>query len=309
MAIDPLSSILALLDARGVASVSLLTGGDWALAFPAFNGVKFNAIIKGSCWLKVEGVEKPLYLQSGDCFLLLGGRTFLLASDLDIEPESAKSVFDAAPDGAARHGPFEDMLLVGGRIEIDPIDAELLVNALPPLVHIDSLSRNAGTIRWLLKHLADELTEVRPGKALAGNSLMQIMFVEALRAYLLSQDAPAISWLAALGDRRIGEALNRIHSQPEQGWTLKELAAAAGMSRSAFASRFKEMLNLAPLDYLLRWRMRLAAKRLRTSSTPIATIAFSSGYDTESGFSSAFRRVIGLSPAQYRRANRVLPET
>jgi AraC-like DNA-binding protein len=108
-------------------------------------------------------------------------------------------------------------------------------------------------------------------------------------------------WLQALGDPRVGAAIRLLHAEPARRWQLQELAAAAGMSRSNFALRFKQLAGLAPLDYLLRWRMRLGAKALRGGSDPVSAIAWALGYQSESAFSHAFKRINGMSPQAYRR--------
>jgi AraC-like DNA-binding protein len=99
----------------------------------------------------------------------------------------------------------------------------------------------------------------------------------------------------------VGAAINALHEDPAQRWTLQELAARAGMSRSSFALRFKETVGEAPMEYLTRWRMLLAGDRLTHSGDAVSAIALSLGYDSESAFSTAFKRVMGCSPRQYGR--------
>ncbi|HTJ58941.1 MAG TPA: AraC family transcriptional regulator [Devosiaceae bacterium] len=298
---DPLSDIFRLLDARSLMSVSLVAGGDWAIRFDAFGGIKFNAVARGACWLAVEGLE-PIRLSAGDCFLLKGGRPFLLASALNVPPDAAGPIFARAEEGVARHGAGDDTFVIGGRLELDAADASLLLEVLPPVIHFRGPSDPAAAVRWLLTRLAAELTEVRPGKSLVCADLMQMMLIEALRAQLAAGEHAATGWFAALGDRQIGSVLQRLHADPSHPWTLDSLAAAAGMSRSSFAARFKTTVGLAPMDYLLRWRIRLASKWLRASKESVSSIALSLGYESESGFSTAFKRVTAQSPVQYRKS-------
>ncbi len=112
----------------------------------------------------------------------------------------------------------------------------------------------------------------------------------------------AVGWFFALADERLSAAMGAMHGDPAQRWTLQELAERAGMSRSSFAMKFKETVGETPMEYLTRWRMLLAADRLESSSDPISVIAFSLGYESESAFSTAFKRVMGCSPRQFSRA-------
>lgn len=304
MATDPLSDILALLEARGMLTVRMVTGGAWSLAFQPFEGIKFNALARGHCWLIVQD-EAPVRIDAGDCFLLMGGRPFVIASDPSLTPVPAAPIFAASAEHACTHfGSGEDVYFIGGRLDIDQADAALLLDALPSTLVMHARSDTAGIIRWLLQRLVVELEGTLPGQTMAGTSLLQLMFVEVLRAYAQSEGAQSLGWLAALGDQRIGQALQAIHGQPDGEWTLMGLAAQAGMSRSSFAQKFKDMVGVAPLEYLLNWRMRLAAKRLRTGTAPVGSIALSLGYESESGFSSAFKRVMGVPPLHYRQQRR-----
>ena len=126
------------------------------------------------------------------------------------------------------------------------------------------------------------------------------MLVQALRAHLAEGLSGGVEWLFALADEQIGPAINAMHGEPAHSWTLQELAERVGMSRSGFAQKFKETVGATPIDYLTRWRMLLAGDRLAHSSDPISAISISLGYDSESAFSTAFKRVMGCSPRHYR---------
>ena len=133
--------------------------------------------------------------------------------------------------------------------------------------------------------------------------LAHMLFVQVLRAYLASGEQLPVGWLGALADARIGLALNLMHRSPGRRWTLGDLTLATGMSRSAFSSRFKRLVGTGLLNYLLRWRMQLAAKELRKNTEPVSSIAYSVGYESESAFSNAFKRVMGKAPKRYQRDN------
>lgn len=156
--------------------------------------------------------------------------------------------------------------------------------------------------------LSAEWNSPVPGSNAAAEHLAQLLFVEMIRSWLRSTDAPIAGWLRALSDRRIGEAIRLIHSRPDRQWLVQELAKDVGMSRSNFALRFKQIVGLSPLDYLGRWRIRLAAKALRSTADTLSTISLSLGYKAESTFSYAFKRTVGVSPMKYRQMHQKNPE-
>jgi AraC-like DNA-binding protein len=105
--------------------------------------------------------------------------------------------------------------------------------------------------------------------------------------------------LRAAADPRLGVALRMMHGEPGKAWRLDQLASAAAMSRTIFASQFKAAAGVAPLAYLARWRMRLAERALRQGDVPVAVLARDLGYSSESAFSHAFKRIVGVSPSRY----------
>jgi AraC-like DNA-binding protein len=127
------------------------------------------------------------------------------------------------------------------------------------------------------------------------------MLIHALRLHLAEGPQGGVGWLFALADRQMGAAISAMHEAPARRWTLQELAEHVGMSRSTFAQRFKETVGESPMEYLTRWRMMLAADRVENSKESVGTIALSLGYESESAFSTAFKRVMGCSPRQYSR--------
>jgi AraC-like DNA-binding protein len=307
--VDPLSEVLSLLSARSVLSARLQMGGDWSMRFPS-EGVKFNAVIHSKCFMLQEGSTDAVQLQAGDCFLLTNCGSYVLCSDPQLTPVDAQGMFSEDADGTLMHdGGSDGFLAIGGRITLDDADSSLLLDTLPTVFHIERESTEAPVVRWLLSRLVDEWASARPGSALAVDHLAQLLFVEVIRAWIRSPGALSSGWLHAIDDRRIGLALRLMHAEPARRWLLQELADAAGMSRSNFALRFKQLAGVAPLDYLLRWRMRLAAKALRSGSDTVSAISYSLGYQSESAFTNAFRRVMGAAPQHYRRGRRPLATT
>lgn len=296
---DPLSDVLSLLRPKTAISAGLDAGGKWAIQFPAHEGIKFNTLIRGACWVSVEGEAEPVRIESGDCFLLTRGRPFLFATDNAPPPISSASIYDQATDGIATCNGGGDFFLIGGRFSFEGDHAGLLFDALPAIVHVRDASSQATVMRWGLEQLALELKQGAPGGALMADHLAQIMLLQVLRLWLAS--GRQHGWLGALADDRLARALGAMHAEPQRRWTLTALAGVAGMSRTTFAERFRDVVGKTPFDHLTSWRMQLAADRLRRSADSVASIGFSVGYESEAAFSTAFRRVMGCTPMQHRR--------
>jgi AraC-like DNA-binding protein len=306
MAVDPFSDILRLANAQSVVSGGFTAGGAWAIRFPAFDKLKFSALIRGTGWLLMDE-DEPVCIDAGDVFLLSVPRSFILASDLAAVPIEAASVFSPNVSEVVNLGGGEECFQIGGFVQLDPASGGLLADVLPPLIHVKADSPHAPVLRWLLDQLVREQTAELSGASLASAQLAQLIFIEILRAHLESSGdlvAGAAGWLRALGDKRIAPALRLMHGDPARSWQLEELAKATAMSRTTFVLRFKTVAGVPPLTYLLNWRMRLAERALRTESVPVSALALSLGYTSESAFSNAFKRTVGMAPKRYRDAAR-----
>lgn len=292
---DPLSDILVLLEAHSLVTNGLHAGGDWAFSCPAPEGLKFVVVVEGRAWIRSANTE-PLRLGPGDVLLLNGSSPYVLASDPDVEPVDAALIFQDSPDGIGRHGETPDVLMLGGRVLLDRARGDLLLDVLPPLVHVPAERADAETVRWLVARLDAELARGRPGASLAATQFAQLIVIHIIRAHLEAGGAAVSGWLRGLADRRLAPALDLLHREPARGWRLDELARAVGMSRTAFAVRFREVTGMTPLAYLARWRMHLADRALRTGGRTVAEIGHMLGYASESAFGAAFKREMGVPP-------------
>ena len=306
---DPLSDVLSLLKPRSYTSGGFDLGGAWSIRFARHEGIKCYALVSGQCWLCVEGVPEPVRLAAGDCFLLPRGRPFCLASDLTLTPVDAYTFFQLPLNGAIHTvNGGGDCFGVGGHFALTGKHADILLGALPPIVHIRKESDKAA-MRWSLERMMEELRERQPGGFLVAQQLAYMMLVQALRLHLAEGLDGGVGWLFALADKQMGAAINAMHEDPAHRWTLQELAEVAGMSRSSFALKFKQTVGASPMEYLTRWRMLLAGDKLTDRSNPISVIALSLGYESESAFSTAFKRVMGCSPRQYSRGRNPAPSS
>lgn len=303
---DPLSNILALLKPRGYVSTALDAGGEWALRFPPNAGIKCYSIVSGHCWLSIEGVDDPIILSAGDSFLLPGGRPFVMASNLLLPPVDSNEVF-ASPriKGVISHNGGGNCLMLGSRFFLGQRHAGILLSMLPPVVFIRAKADQA-VLLWSVNLMIQELSEQRPGSELTAEHLAHLIMIQALRMHMNEGSKNGgMGWLYALADPKLAAALNAMHATPAHRWTLAELAQYAGMSRSAFALKFKKVVGTTTMEYLTQWRMMLAGDKLLNSGLPISAIAPSLGYESESAFSTAFKRVIGCSPRDYTRRHRL----
>ena len=298
---DPLSDVLALLKPRSYASGGFDAGGQWSLKYPRGEGIKCYAVVSGECWLSVEDVPEVVRLRAGDCFLLPTGRPFRMATDMTLTPTDAKTIYTnqpKRPGGILSFNGGGDFFIVGSYFALSGNHAGMLLSALPPIVH---LYRKADqkALRWLVERMMQELREGQPGGALVAEHLAHMMLVQVLRLYLADDSRGGVGWLFALTDKQVGAALNAMHEEPARRWTLHGLAARAGMSRSAFALKFKAIVGSSPMEYLTRWRMLLAGDRLTHSADPISVIARSLSYESEAAFSTTFKKIMGSSPRRY----------
>ncbi|CAH2598636.1 putative AraC-like transcription regulator [Rhodovastum atsumiense] len=305
---DPLSDVLSLLRPHAYVSSGFEAGGDWAVRFgDQHRLIKCYAVVSGGCWLAVADAGEPVRLEAGDCFVLPGGRPFRLGSSLDAPAIEAHEIFPPARrGGVVRINGGGGMLLVGSRFGVSGNHVDMLLDLLPPIVHIRGRSEQAALL-WSVEQMMKELREGRPGNALVVRHLAHLMLVQALRVHLDMGEGRRAGWFFALADRQLGATITAIHADPAHRWTLQALAGIAGMSRSTFALRFRESVGEPPMQYVTRWRMLLACERLENTGDSVSAVAVSLGYESESAFSTAFRRVMGCSPRRYGRGYKAGP--
>lgn len=297
---DPLSDLLAFLQARCNLSGGLEAGGPWAHRFANRDAIKFCAVTEGGCWYSIDGMSEPARVDAGDVLITNGTRTLTLASAADLVPDATSTPLVRGSDNQYRLGRDRDFTMLGGIVQIDADRQALLLNGLPPLIHVRGTTDEAEPISWLLSRLVTEMNGERPGRTAVVSGLTQLLFVQTLRAYLAHAPDGDEGWLKGFGHRRLAIVLSCIHGEPSRNWGLEELARKAGMSRTSLAVRFREMMGVPPLAYLTQWRMYLARRELRAGAS-ISQAAAAVGYASESAFSTAFKRVMSVSPGKYRR--------
>lgn len=289
--LDPLSDVLAVLDARATRPVRLEAEGDWALAFPTRERLKFVAIVKGTCWIETPSRGRQR-LSAGDVCLI--GRTpFTVASNPDMPAIDGMSFLAGAGRDTLRLG-GDDTVMLGGGITLARENAGFLLDILPVFAVAPRSSVSAASVTAVLALLDAEMTRAEIGSGAVAVRLAEVLLVEAVRA--CATDAAPAGWLRALSDPRLGRALALVHEDIAKPWTVARLAAEAGMSRSAFSALFTTLAGQPPLAYVRSWRLARARAMLDQGEANVAGVAMSVGYASQSAFGHAFRRAFATTP-------------
>ncbi|HET8779509.1 MAG TPA: AraC family transcriptional regulator [Agromyces sp.] len=304
---DRIARVLQTLRMRGVFYCRSELTEPWALEMPAIaDSVSFHVPTVGSCWLRVDGAD-PVELRPGDLALVPHGRGHDIMSAPDAGPAPRVDLLPQQYLGphysVLRHGGGgRAMHVICGVVAFDDPAARELVRGLPRVLTVrGDAPVMASSVRDTLRLMADELTHAQPGAEAVATRLSDILVVQAIRAWLLHDPTARDGWLLALHDDRVGRALEAMHTEPGRDWSLEQLARTATMSRSGFSARFTGMVGEAPMAYLTRWRMNLAASRLRDDRPTVAQLAAELGYQSEAAFTRAFARTIGQTPGAVRR--------
>ncbi|WP_215546288.1 AraC family transcriptional regulator [Amycolatopsis sp. CA-230715] len=256
-------------------------------------------ILQGSCWLVTEGTD-AIPLNPGDVVFVPHPRVYVLADDpatpaIDFDPVAS----DESPVDEVEipgHGAVTETLCAAYYFDRDRVHPVL--DELPPVLHLPSAPGRHAALRGAIELLGTELAAPRPGGAVIVPALVDTLLVLILREWF--DEHPATGWATSLNDPAILSALRAIHRRPARPWTVENLAREAGLSRAAFAAKFKTTTTMPPLTYLTWWRMTLAARLLRTTGEPLRTISARVGYASEFAFAKAFKREFATSPRQYR---------
>lgn len=269
----------------------------------------YHYVVEGELKVRLfEGGEDVFVVRRGEVIMLPHNDLHLLGGDLALEPTLASEVIKQPENGglfAINHGGGGDRTrIVCGFLGCDSADSNPVISTLPSVLKLD-VKEGAGAewIRSTFQYAADEVAAGRPGSETVLAKLSELLFVESVRRYAESLPTNQIGWLAGLRDPYVARALAFLHRDISRDWSVDELGREVGLSRSALAERFTRLLGMAPMHYLGHWRMQVAAQKMRNTSTPLAQIAETVGYDSDAAFSRAFKKAFGTAPATWRRAN------
>jgi AraC-like DNA-binding protein len=308
--LDLLSDSLGVIRARSASSRGFTAGGyPWALRWGPAHQLKLHVAKRGDYWMLVDDRE-PVPLHEGDVAITNGAVSVVVASDPAVPPCEADRVFGADPAPVLRFGNSrgdlrsDGVIGIGGHVRLDTTCERPILAALPGITRVTAGDPAAGALGHLLQQLLRERSNPRPGSEYALDRYAELVLLEVMRATRAADDVPRAGWLQLISDPQLRPALTLMHAQPAYPWGLVELARAVSMSRSTFASRFREVAGMPPLRYLHQWRMQLAQAALRDTGGTIAALASRLGYASESSFNHAFTRTLGMSPSEYRALQR-----
>ncbi len=299
--VDPLAHVVTLLQPRAPSSKLVSGAGPWIVRRAEAGRPFYCAVLEGACRLAADGRE-PTILERGDFVLIPSAFDFTVSS---VEPPTdvRGRAHVVLPDGEVRHGdlagPPDVRMLVGYCVFGSP-DARLLVSLLPQLVHV----RGERRLATLVELVREESLARRPAREVVLAHLLEVLLIEALRSTAGTAASPGL--LRGLADAQLAAAIRRMHESPTRAWTVAQLAREAALSRSAFFERFNRAVGVAPMEYLLGWRMALAKDLLRRRDVGVAEVAARVGYGSASTFSVAFTRHVGAPPTHYARRQAAL---
>src|ERR1700758_5254165 len=261
----------------------------------------FAMLSRGDCWLSVEGIPEPIPLTGGDCFLLAKGTSIVLRDSLRTRPRWSFREIGAKANGnvALCGGGGAPTTIVCGSLSFDRASLRPITQLLPNFILMKADQARTLALHTTVQALASEMEEQAPGSEVVSSRLAEVLFIHVLRGYIASRPDRNKGWLRAIFDPQMGAALSAIHDRVNTPWTVESLAEAAGMSRSAFAARFKELLGQTPLGYVTEWRMQKAMQLLQERDKKLIDVARSVGYESAPAFRKAFKRVVGANPGEY----------
>jgi AraC-like DNA-binding protein len=306
--IDPLSQVFLAMRVKNSDCVRLEFAGAWGFRFAGYDHAHFGVISQGSCWLSLDESGKSVCLGPGDCWLLPQGHTHALRDQPSTPLRPYQEIQQKKTHGVVRCGRGTNpTTIIVGNFTFDGQSGKWLTDILPELIQfrMDQFRRDQGNslaMHTILQLLALESQTESMGATVVVSRLADILFVQAVRAYVEQAGPRAAGWLKAIGDRQLRFALGAMHEAVERRWTVGSLASSAAMSRSGFAARFKDLVGESPLEYLTRWRVYKATQLLRETDLKVAKIASLVGYESDAAFNRTFKKSVGQAPGEYRRS-------
>ena len=322
---DALSEVLRVIKLDSAIYLNGEFSEPWCLASPESGALApmltqrsglviiYHLLCEGRAVLELEDGTR-IELTAGDLITLPHGHGHRLSGGSAVAPVD---VAKALPAVLARGlellnmgGGGQCSRFICGYLVCDPQLSGSFLGGLPPYIRVGIRDDESG--QWLENTLKFSVMQASTGEAGAGamlTKLSEVLFAETLRRYLRELPEGQTGWLAGARDPEVGKALTLLHQQPAHAWTLAELARATGLSRTVLSERFRHFIGEPPMAYLMRWRLRLGARALLSTSQSVAEIALEAGYESEAAFNRAFKREYGLPPSRYRKQKTELDRT
>ncbi|MGI9475498.1 MAG: AraC family transcriptional regulator [Hyphomicrobiaceae bacterium] len=308
MAHDALSQILDVLRLRSAVYFHTHFNPPWGVRVPSFGNVaRFHMAMRGDCWIRVEGVESPLHMSTGDLIVIPHGTSHVISDTRDGEAIEVDDVIDQSGytgAGALTFGGSDDgqtCKLFCGHFEFDDKTLHPVLSALPNYIHVpNTQTMNAYWLESIMRFVSAEVFADRAGSDAIVQRLTEIIFIQVIRSFV-DNIGDAAGCLAGVINPQLSKCLSKVHIEPEKPWTVEAMAAEAGMSRSIFADRFTSLMGMPPLTYVTQWRMQLARRLLLDTEHRLIEIAERVGYASEAAFNRAFKRHFDVTPGELRR--------
>jgi AraC-like DNA-binding protein len=266
--------------------------------------IPFHIVTEGKCWAKTNpNLEQAL--EVGDIVIFPQGNAHSLADQVDREPVPFGHLLPASPWNPLPvlkyGGGGSPTQVICGFLQCDELMFNPLLKNLPVLMHIKAFAEPATPLLATgVRYIIQETSCIQPGSLCLLTRLVELMFIEILRTYMQNPPENQMGWLAALNDPMIGQVLNWLHAEPTYPWSVPELAQRLGLSRSALANRFTQLVGQPPMQYLIQWRLQLASFYLQNTDQGLTKIATLVGYESEAAFNRAFKRYVGQPPGVWR---------
>lgn len=316
--LDLLSDILTNLSMRGTIYFRTSFTKPWGVAVPSYENVaRFHFAHRGNCLVRVDGVEQPIDMAQGDLVIIPHGASHALYCGHDPEKTIMPldrvleaSGFDGS--GVLVYGGEEsqnETQLICGHFSFDPQARHILMERLPPYIHLKNYGESAG--RWMevtLRMIGEETGGLKMGGDLIALKMSEAILAQAIRSYIEGSDALE-QGLGAFSDKNLSRALDAFHKAPAENWTVQRLGQIAGMSRTSFAVQFQKTMDMTPMEYVTKWRMEIAKKCLLSPGSSLMDAAESAGYASDSAFARTFKKETGVSPAEFRRGGPIESST
>jgi AraC-like DNA-binding protein len=305
-----MDAVAGLLDgprARGAFLLRSTMDPPWSLRIQDEAPLTLVALVRGSACVVPEGGE-PIWLRAGDVAITRGPDPYLVADHPDTPPQAVilPGGECRTPDGQQLklmdfigtrnwgNSPDGETVMLTGTYQLEGEISGRLLRALPPLLVLEGDAWETP----LIGLLAEEIVKDQPGQEAVLDRLLDLLLIATLRAHVAATDAPG--WYRAQADPIVGPAIKALHDDPAHPWTVEALAHRAGVSRAALARRFNDLVGEPPMSFLTGWRIALAADLLLEPGATVGSVAPQVGYGSSFALSTAFKRLRGVSPQQFK---------
>jgi AraC-like DNA-binding protein len=319
--VDVLSDVLRAVRLTGAVYFDVRARAPWVAETPATPSIcnqvmpdfehviAFHIMLDGWCWAQLaDESEPPIRMEAGDAVIFVDGEGHYMSTQLGMRSQPDMALYYRPLDRTLPFiinelgGEGEPARFVCGYLGCDARPFNPVLDALPRMLHVRASSTGGVLTNDLIRIALQEHEEPRAGGETILSKLSELMFLQAVRQHIDGLPPESCGWLSGLRDRHISAALRHMHAKPAENWTLEMVAREAGLSRSAFAERFVEVMGVPPMQYLANWRLQRAARLLEQPSISIAQAAAAVGYESEAAFNRAFKKQVGMPPGAWRRS-------